>query len=595
MGGRFFLGVLAAIAAAVPAAPALAACKLMKVAEAPVTMTGYAPVISAKIGGIDAKLVVDSGSFFSLLTSDAVKRLGLRAGGATLQMRGINGETSVGVVTAKDVTLLGYPLHNLEFLAGGGQVGSGADGLFGQNFLNAFDVEYDLANGVFRLFKPEGCSGVALAYWAKGGQPFSVISLQRNESSLSEIIHDIRGSAKVNGADVQVIFDTGSGRSILTTRAAARAGVRPTSPGVTPAGIAGGFGRRAVETWVAPFDSFAIGDEQIKNTRLRIGDIDLSNDGDMLLGADFFLSHRVFVSNSQHRIYFTYNGGPVFRFDTPLQPLSGGTPPPAAAAAAQAPAADQLKTAGEFARRGAAFLARRDLDHALADFDRAVELEPNDAQHYLDRAGARAANRQPFLAMQDLDQAIKLKPDLVPARLVRGQARLAGRDVTGATEDFDAAIRADPKTRLAVAQAYEGAGMLDQAIAEADQWIAANPKADDMPGALNNRCWARALLGRDLDKAMADCDAALRLAPHKPGFLDSRGLVRLRLGQLDGAIADYDEALKVEPNIAWSLYGRGLAKLRKGRKDEGEADIKAAIAIAPRLPDQAKRYGLTPP
>jgi hypothetical protein len=32
----------------------------------------------------------------------------------------------------------------------------------------------------------------------------------------------------------------------------------------------------------------------------------------MLLGADFFLSHRIFVSNEQHKVYFTYNGGPVF-------------------------------------------------------------------------------------------------------------------------------------------------------------------------------------------------------------------------------------------------------------------------------------------
>ena len=32
----------------------------------------------------------------------------------------------------------------------------------------------------------------------------------------------------------------------------------------------------------------------------------------MLIGADFFLSHRVYVANSQRKLYFTYNGGPVF-------------------------------------------------------------------------------------------------------------------------------------------------------------------------------------------------------------------------------------------------------------------------------------------
>ena len=32
----------------------------------------------------------------------------------------------------------------------------------------------------------------------------------------------------------------------------------------------------------------------------------------MLIGADFFLSHRIYVASSQRKLYFTYNGGPVF-------------------------------------------------------------------------------------------------------------------------------------------------------------------------------------------------------------------------------------------------------------------------------------------
>jgi hypothetical protein len=33
---------------------------------------------------------------------------------------------------------------------------------------------------------------------------------------------------------------------------------------------------------------------------------------DMVLGADFFLTHRIYVANNQQKMYFTYNGGPVF-------------------------------------------------------------------------------------------------------------------------------------------------------------------------------------------------------------------------------------------------------------------------------------------
>jgi len=40
----------------------------------------------------------------------------------------------------------------------------------------------------------------------------------------------------------------------------------------------------------------------------------------MLIGADFFLSHRVYVASSQNRLYFTYNGGPVFDLSPAREP-----------------------------------------------------------------------------------------------------------------------------------------------------------------------------------------------------------------------------------------------------------------------------------
>ena len=94
--------------------------------------------------------------------------------------------------------------------------------------------------------------------------------------------------------------------------------------------------------------------------------------------------------------------------------------------------------------------------------------------------------------------------------------------------------------------------------------------------------------------ALRDCNAGLRLNPHAPKLLDSRGLVNLRRNQLDKAIADYNEALKINPKIAWSLYGRGLAELRKGMTAQGDADIAAAKALAPHLPEFAQRIGVSP-
>jgi tetratricopeptide (TPR) repeat protein len=115
-----------------------------------------------------------------------------------------------------------------------------------------------------------------------------------------------------------------------------------------------------------------------------------------------------------------------------------------------------------------------------------------------------------------------------------------------------------------------------------------------MAGVLNTRCWEGALAEQALEQALADCNAALKLRPNAAAFLDSRGLVYLRLGNYDKAIKDYDAALKINPKVVWSLYGRGLARLRSGQSAAGQADLAAAAALQPKIAARASKFGLTP-
>ena len=86
--------------------------------------------------------------------------------------------------------------------------------------------------------------------------------------------------------------------------------------------------------------------------------------------------------------------------------------------------------------------------------------------------------------------------------------------------------------------------------------------------------------------------AALRLRPGDPAFLDSRALVRFRRGELEKALADYDAALKGSPRAAWSLYARGLVQRRLGKTAEADADKAKALAINPDIAARGKRYQL---
>ncbi len=590
MGGKSGILALVALGVALCAGPAAAACKLGLLAELPVTMDGLDPVVPAKINGVDARLVADSGAFFSMVTPDAAARFGLKRGPLPQEMtvRGVTGEADVGVATAKEFTFLGHSLHNIEFLVGGSAMDDGSyDGFLGQNVLNIADVEFDFANGVIRLFKPTGCGHAVLTYWDKtlSGSALDIQPTTSDESF-------VRTTASVDGARIVVLFDSGAERSTLTLHAAKRSGITVGSPGVVAAGQTGGIGRRMVDTWIAPFSSFRIGDEEVRNTRLRIGAIEVA-DADMLLGADFFLSHRIYLSRGQSKLYFTYNGGPVFHLD------GAQTQPPAAeptAAGSPGQPAGEPKDAGGYSRRGSAFAARRDFAHAIADFTRAAELEPREPGHLYNRAVTRIAAGKPVEAMADLDQALKLKPDHVEALMRRGKLRLANKDEAGARADLDSVSRLRPASRLEIAEIYAGARLFEPSVALYGQWITDNPKAQPSERAdvLNARCWTRALWGKELDHALADCNEAGRLMPRSASLLDSRGMVHLRLGQFDESIADYDAALRVQPKIAWSLYGRGLAKLRKGMKAEGEADLKAAADVQPGIADEAKGFGIEP-
>jgi len=590
-GARAASTVLAVALQALAAGGAVAEpCKLARIAELPVTMEGTRPLVHAAINGQDAMFIADSGAFFSSLTPAAAKQFNLRPDTQWgMWVDGVGGSTTVGLARVKTFRIFNVDLPNIPFYVLGNDLGSGAAGVLGQNVFRLGDVDYDLANGMISILRTRGdCRKSSLAYWANAKDlPYSEIDI---DFASREKPHTT-GEAYVNGRRIHVMFDTGSWSSLLNLDAARRAGVTPDSPGVTPGGAAWGVGHHTVRTWIAPFASFKIGDEEIRNTHLRIGGEGLSGT-DMLIGADFFLSHHLLVASSQRKLYFTYNGGPVFNLTTVPMPA------PAAATGAAQPAEPEQLDAATYARRGSASASRREYSTALADLTRAIELDPTQADYFYERGRAYAADNQADKALEDYSQSIKLKPDDVQALMARAELRARRNDPADTiSPDLDAADRAAPRAgdmRLSLGNQYQRVRNYPAAIAQYDDWIDSHRDDIQMPQARNARCWARALEGKDLDRALDDCNFAVRKEPKVAAFLDSRGLVYLRQGKYDKAISDYEAALALNPKIAWALYGRGLARQHLGQTAAGQADIGAAEALAPRIAEEAASHGIVP-
>jgi tetratricopeptide (TPR) repeat protein/predicted aspartyl protease len=566
------------------ASPVMAACQVSKIAELPVTLVGGRAMVDAKFGTRDAHFIVDSGAFYSTLSRASAAEFGLTLtpAPAWFRLRGIGGDSSVSFAQAKNFSLAGIAIPRVGFIVGGSDTGTA--GLLGQNILALVDAEYDLPHSAVRLMQVKGCGGVALAYWT-AGKPFSTISLERGESGPWK--PHIVGTVLVNGVKMRAMFDSGAPNTMITLAAAKRAGITPASPGVEPVDSSSGLGSRQVPTWLAKFDTINLGGEIVSHPRFRIADTQF--DADMLIGIDFFRTHRMFVSNANHQLFMTYEGGPLF----------GVKPSGARTAAGEAldltdKAADPADAEG-WSRRGAALVSKGKLAEGLADFDRAIALAPNDGRYVFLRARARLADDQFVLAAKDLDRAAELMPGNADVHLVRARLRLMNNDLAGAASDVRAAdqgLAPGSDRRLELGGLYDSLDQPETAITNYDAWLKLHGQDAERATAFNGRCWSRALLNRELDRALSDCNTALKLRPAYPAYLDSRALVQLRLGKLDAAIADYDAAVKGNPGNAWSLYARSLAEKRAGKAAAAEEDRKAALAIDPDIAGRAAKYGL---
>jgi predicted aspartyl protease/Flp pilus assembly protein TadD len=569
---------------------ASATCKMSKMAELPVTMLDRRPLIDAKINDKDVRFEVDSGAFYSIISPASAAELNLKISAAPYGMRvvGVGGSSKASVAKADVFTLAGIPVHNIQFLVAGSNIGTsdnGSAGLLGQNIFGVSDVEYDLANGKIRFIKSDDCPHAMLAYWVGSGQAYSVIDID----PISIYHPHITGSGYVNGVKIAVMFDTGANTSILSLRAADRAGIDPKSAGVTDGGFITGIAGGA-KTYIANFSAFKIGDEEIQHAKLRFGGA-LAADADMLIGADFFLSHRVYLASSQHKLYFTYNGGPVFNLTSQSSAAKSSEP---------AESAENLSSE-DYARRGAASAQRHDFERALSDLTRACELSPDNPEYFFERGRVYVSTEKPELAMQDFDRALDLKSGYVLALMSRATLNIKAKHLEAARQDLDAVDRFATKQsdlRLDLAQDYLEADAPGLAVAQFDQWFLAHKQDTRLRFAYARRCWARALQNENLQEALTDCDAAIHgLYEKSPGYADVlgyRGLVRFRAGRYDKAITDYDDALKLDPKAALSMYSRGLAKVRLGRGAEGEVDIAEARKMQPSVSEQFDRLGIRP-
>ena len=107
------------------------------VAELPITIApGNRALLSTKINGEDARFILDSGAFFSMMPMAAASQYHLPLNWAPMGFRivGIGGDARVQIGIIREFQVGEIKFHNFEFFIGGSDIQSNSVGLIGQNW-----------------------------------------------------------------------------------------------------------------------------------------------------------------------------------------------------------------------------------------------------------------------------------------------------------------------------------------------------------------------------------------------------------------------------------------------------------------------------
>jgi len=194
--------------------------------------------------------------------------------------------------------------------------------------------------------------------------------------------------------------------------------------------------------------------------------------------------------------------------------------------------------------RGVGYKDRGMYDRAIADYTKAIELNPRDARPYVNRAIAYAETNQPGRAIPDFDAVISREPDNADAYAGRG---------------------------LALAQA----GRFDEAIEDCSIALLLRPGHAD---AYLNRGVAYERDGR-LVQALDDYGRAAALNPYDHLAYVNRGNILGTMGRYPEAIDDYTKALDLKPDLAKTYLDRGGLYLKTGSAGRAAADFQQACML----------------
>jgi tetratricopeptide (TPR) repeat protein/serine/threonine protein kinase len=254
-----------------------------------------------------------------------------------------------------------------------------------------------------------------------------------------------------------------------------------------------------------------------------------------------------------------------------------------------------------YAARGVAHNLAREYEKALADFDRALTIDPLNVVALRNRGCTYNEQRRFDLAVHDFDAAIRLQPNDHPAAYNnRGLAYLVSGDFEKAIRDYTTAMNQSPEdveqTNYGLALAYRGRGEqfekqgnfesaerdYGKALEHAEATKLGAKLAQELKARIldiaSHRATALALKG-NLGDALDVAEEYVIRHPKDPDAYATRGFVQSKRKQYREAIADFGRAIELAPRNAKYHLQRGAVHYNDQNTNAAIEDLTRAIKL----------------
>ncbi len=228
--------------------------------------------------------------------------------------------------------------------------------------------------------------------------------------------------------------------------------------------------------------------------------------------------------------------------------------------------------------RGVAYAGMHRYQEAMDDYNRSIELDPDYAQVYNNRCVLYGRLGEFERTIEDCTRAIEINPNLHDSYYNRGKAYFKLKRYESAIRDYSMAVRLYPKHMKAYnnrANAHSKLHQYEAAVKDYTKAIKISPQRGEY---YFNRGNAYMKL-EDYPSAIRDFTSAISINPDMSSVYNSRANSFSRLGKFDLALSDYKRAIDMDVTYAEAYFNRAMLYIKYGENENAYNDLKKASSL----------------